>query len=106
MKQTKSQRLFNHAYQEALGAVKRHGSGVVSALSTLYDGGKDGICQRTVNDIRKHAERKLRAIAENEEVGVEYDTHTYDEAREAVSIVLKTCDDWEAIEAHFKRFGR
>lgn len=106
MTETKSKRIFRHAYSEALEAIKRHGSGRVRALSTLYDGGKDGICQRTVNDIRKHAERKMRAIDENEEDGIEYETHTYDEAREAVAIVLKTCDDWEAIEANFARFGR
>lgn len=106
MKQTKSQRLFNNAYQDALRAVKHHGSGVVSALSSLHDGTEEVICQRTVNDIRRHAERKLRVISECEEDGFDFETHTYDEAREAVNIVLKTCDDWESAEAQFKGFGR
>lgn len=101
-KETKSERLFRNAYREALDSIKTWGAGRIDALSSLHDGTDECICQRTVNSIRKHADRKLRCIEQNERFGIEYDTHTYDEAREAVAIVLKTCDNWERDEKAFK----
>lgn len=101
-KETKSERLFRHAYREALDSIKTWGSGRIDALSSLHDETDECICKRTVNDIRKHADRKLRCIDSRERWGIEYDTHTYAEAREAVAIVLKTCDNWERDEAESK----
>lgn len=101
-KQTKSERLFFHAYREALDSIRTWGSNKIDALSSLHDDTDECICKRTINAIRKHADSKLRCIDFNERWGVEYDTHTYDEAREAVAIVLRTCDNWERDEADFK----
>lgn len=96
-KQTKSERLFFHAYREALDSIKTWGSGRIDALSSLHDGTDECIYQRTVNDIRKHAERKQREIDFRERHGEDMSTQ-----REAVAIVLHTCDNWEREEAEFK----
>lgn len=98
-KQTKSQRLFNNAFLEAKRAVKDAAwTGVkVDALSSLHDDTDECICQRTVNDIRKHAERKQREIDFRERHGEDMG-----EQSEALAIVLKTCDNWERDEAEFK----
>ena len=101
-KQAKSERLFFHAYSEALDSIVTWGSGRIDALSSLHDDTDECICQRTVNAIRKHADTKLRRIDFNERWGYEYGMYTYDEAREAVAIVLNTCDNWERDEAEFK----
>lgn len=101
-KQTKGERLFFHAYSEALDSIMTWGSGRIDALSSLHDGTDECIYQRTVNTIRKHADAKLRSIDFNERWGFEYGMYTYDEAREAVAIVLRTCDNWERDEAEFK----
>ena len=65
-KQTKSERLFFHAYREALDSIRTWGSGRIDALSSLHDGTDECICKRTVNAIRKHADCKLRRIDFNE----------------------------------------
>ena len=96
-RQTKSERLFFHAYSEALDNIMTFGSGRIDALSSLHDGTNECICQRTVNDIRKHAERKQREIDFRERHGEDMG-----EQREALAIVLKTCDNWERDEDEFK----
>ena len=96
-KQTKSERLFFHAYSEALDSIRTWGSGRIDALSSLHDGTDECICQRTVNAIRKHADRKQREIGFRERHGEDMG-----EQREALAIVLKTCDNWERDEAEFK----
>lgn len=98
-KQTKSERLFNNAFFEAKRVVKDEAwTGVkVDALGSLHDGTNECICQRTVNDIRRHAERKQREIDFRERHGEDMS-----EQREALAIVLKTCDNWERDEAEFK----
>lgn len=96
-KQTKSERLFFHAYREALDSIKTWGSGRIDALSSLHDETDECICKRTVNDIRKHADRKQREIDFRERHGEDMS-----EQREALAIVLKTCDNWERDEAEFK----
>lgn len=96
-KQTKSERLFFHAYREALDSIKTWGSGRIDALSSLHDETDECICKRTVNDIRKHAERKQRETDFRERHGEDMS-----EQREALAIVLKTCDNWERDEAEFK----
>lgn len=98
-KQTKSERFFQHAFFEAKRAVKDEAwTGVkVDALGSLHDGTNECICQRTVNDIRRHAERKQREIDFRERHGEDMS-----EQREALAIVLKTCDNWERDEAELK----
>lgn len=103
-KETKSERLFRHAFSDAKRAIKDFGAGKIDALNTLHDGTDERICQRTVNDIRKHAERRR--------ANIEWDTFAclkycrkpiYNAADcEAVEIVLRTCDKWEREEAEFK----
>ena len=95
-KQTKSERLFRNAYREARDSIKTWGAGRIDALSSLHDGTDECICQRTVNDIRKHAERKQREIDFRERHGEDMG-----EQREALAIVLKTCDNWERDKADF-----
>lgn len=96
-KQTKSERLFFHAYREALDSIKTWGSGRIDALSSLHDGTDENICQRTVNAIRMYASFKTREVDFRER-------HSEDmsEQREALAIVLKTCDNWESDEAELK----
>lgn len=100
-KETKSERLFRHAFFEAKRAVKSYGAGKIHALSSLHDGTDERICQRTVNDIRKRAKRQLAGIewdicyCVNKPI---FDTEDY----EAVVIVLNTCTNWEREEAAFK----
>lgn len=96
-KQTKSERLFFHAYREALDSIKTWGSGRIDALSSLHDGTDECICKRTVNAIRGHADRKQREIDFRERHGEDMS-----EQREALAIVLKTCDNWECDEAEFR----
>lgn len=98
-KQTKSERLFSNALFEAKRAVKDEAwTGVkVDALSSLHDGTNECICQRTVNDIRGHAERKQREFDFRERHGEDMS-----EQRKALAIVLKTCDNWERDEAELK----
>lgn len=96
-KQTKSERLFFHAYREALESIRTWGSGRIDALSSLHDGTDECICQRTVNAIRKHADRKQREIDFRKRHGEDMG-----EQREALAIVLRTCDNWERDEAEFK----
>ena len=96
-KQTKSERLFCHAYREALESIRTWGSGRIDALSSLHDGTDECICQRTVNAIRKHADRKQREIDFRKRHGEDMG-----EQREALAIVLRTCDNWERDEAEFK----
>lgn len=100
-KQTKAQRMFNAALQEAKRAIKFWGTGKIDCVS-LYDRDDDVICQRTINAIRKEAEKRLRTINQNERFGIEYDGFTYDEMREAVNIVLNSCSSWERDEAEWK----
>lgn len=100
-KETKSERLFRHAFFEAKRGVKSLGAGKIHALSSLHDGTDERICQRTVNDIRKHAERKRKSIEWDIRCCVcepIFDAEDY----EAVEIVLRTCDKWEREEAEFK----
>lgn len=103
-KETKSERLFRHAFSDAKRAIKDFGAGKIDALNTLHDGTDERICQRTVSAIRKHAERRR--------ANIEWDTFAclkycrkpiYNAADyEAVEIVLKTCDNWEREQAEFK----
>lgn len=96
-KETKSERLFRHAFYEAKRAVEYWGAGKIDALSSLHDGTDERICQRTVNAIRMYASFKTREIDFRERHGEDMSTQ-----REAVAIVLKTCDNWERDEAEFK----
>lgn len=105
MKQTKAQRLFNNAYREAREAVEfwaPRGT-KIDALSSLHDGTDEIICKRTVNAIRKLAEQRLRAIDQDVRFGVceQIDGYDPEARREAVRIVLRTCDNWERDEAEF-----
>lgn len=93
-KQTKAQRLFSAALREAKRAISFYGVGVIDCVS-LYDREDDVICQRTVNAIRREAERRLRTIDVNERYGIDYGDFTFDEQREAVRVVLNSCDSWE-----------
>lgn len=95
-KETKSERLFRNAFYEAKSAIKSFGEGKIDALSSLHDGTDECICQRTVNDIRKHAERKMREIDFRARHGEDMSKQ-----REAVAIVLHTCSNWEREEAEF-----
>lgn len=95
--ETKSQRLFRHAFFEAKRAIESFGAGRIDALASLHDGTDECICQRTVNAIRKHAERKQREIDFRERYGEDMSAQ-----REALAIVLKTCDNWERDEKAFK----
>lgn len=97
MKETKSQRLFRHAFREAVDAVEFWGTGKIDALSSLHDDTDENICQRTVNDIRKCAAYKERMIKFGERHGEDMTV-----AAEALAIVLKTCDNWERDERKFK----
>lgn len=103
-KETKSARLFRHAFYEAKSAIKSFGAGKIDALSSLHDETDECICQRTVNAIRKHAEQKLKAINWDLKYATKRGLESiYEEAdREAVAIVLHTCDNWERDEAEFK----
>lgn len=95
--ETKSQRLFRHAYNEAYVHVTGWPDIHIDALSSLHDGTDECICQRTVNAIRKHAERKQREID-----FLERHCNDMSKQREALAIVLKTCDNWERDEKAFK----
>lgn len=99
-KETKSERLFRHAFFDAKRAIKDFGAGKIDALNTLHDGTDERICQRTVNDIRKHAERLRKSIEWDIKCYVEpiFDAEDY----EAVIIVLNTCTKWEREKAEFK----
>ena len=101
MKETKSQRLFRHAFREAVDAVEFWGTGKVDALSSLHDGTDENICQRTVNGIRKCAEHKESKIKFDEQRG-ELRGEDVAVAVEALAIVFKTCDNWERDERKFK----
>lgn len=96
MKETESQRLFRHAFREAVDAVEFWGTGTIDALSSLHDDTDENICQRTVSDIRRCAAHKERMIKfakrHGEDVAV---------ATEALAIVLKTCDNWERDKREF-----
>ena len=96
-KQTKSERLFRNAYREALDSIKTWGAGRIDALSSLHDGTDECIYQRTVNAIRMYASFKTREIDFRERHGEDMSAQ-----REAIAIVLKTCDNWERDEAEFK----
>ena len=96
-KETKSERLFRHAFYEAKLSIDVWGANRIDALSGLHDGTDECICQRTVNAIRKHAERKRREIDFLERHGEDMS-----ECREALAIVLNTCDNWERDEKAFK----
>lgn len=96
MKETKSQRLFRHAFREAVDAVEFWGTGKIDALSSLHDDTDENICQCTVNDIRKCAARKERMIKFAERSGEDMAVAT-----EALAIVLKTCDNWERDKREF-----
>ena len=90
MKETKSARLFRHAFNEAVDAIETWGAGKIDALASLHDDTDEVIYQRTVNDIRKCAAKKARMIDFNARRGEDVTVAT-----EALAIVLKTCDDWE-----------
>lgn len=96
-KETKSERLFRHAFFEAMSSIDVWGANRIDALSSLHDGTDECICQRTVNAIRKHAERKQREID-----FLERHCDDMSKQREALAIVLKTCDNWERDEKAFK----
>lgn len=106
-KETKSERLFRHAFFEAKRTIESFGAGKIDALSSLHDGTDERICQRTVNAIRKHAEQKLKAINWDLNRAPKWGLESiYEEAdREAIAIVLHTCDKWEREQvdskAHF-----
>lgn len=97
-KETKAERLFQHAYHEALDAIEFWGSGHIDALSRFTDGSDDVICQRTINGIRRAAQKKLRYIEQDRRLGMKGSV-PYDIGCEAVSIVLKTCEGWEREKA-------
>lgn len=95
-KETKSERLFRHAFREAYEHITSWPDLHIDALSSLHDDTDECICQRTVNDIRKHAERKMREIDFRARHGEDMSKQ-----REAVAIVLHTCSNWEREEAEF-----
>lgn len=96
VKQTKGERLFHNAYREALDSITTWGTGRIDALSSLHDGTDENICQRTVDAIRMYASFKTREIDFRERHGEDMSTQ-----REAIAIVLNTCDNWERDEAEF-----
>lgn len=102
--ETKSERLFRHAFFDARYAVESFGAGRIDALSSLHDGTNECICKRTVNAIRKHAEKKLNDIEWDARHSVKHGVKPIFSAadREAIAIVLRTCDNWERDEAEFK----
>lgn len=93
MEETESQRLFRHAFREAVDAVEFWGTGEIDALGSLHDGTGGNIRQSTVDDIRECAARKERMIESGERHGEDMTV-----AAEALAIVLKTCDNWERDE--------
>lgn len=103
-KQTKSERLFQHAFFEAKRTIESFGAGMIGALSSLHDSTDERICKRTVNDIRRRAERKLCEIEWYESYCAKNGGESiFSEAdREAIAIVMRTCDNWERDEAEFK----
>lgn len=99
-KQTKAQRTFSEALREAKRGIRFCGVGVIDCV-TLRDPKGEAICQRTVNAVRREAERRLRTIDLNERFGIDYGDFTFDEQREAVRVVLNSCDSWERDEKAF-----
>ena len=97
MKETKSQRLFRHAFRKAVDAVEFCGTGKVDALSSLHDVTDESICQRTVNGILKCAAHKESKIKFDEQRGEDMTV-----AAEALAIVFKMCDNWKRDERKFK----
>lgn len=97
VKETKSERLFRHAFFEAIISIEVWGENRIDALSSLHDGTDECICKRTVNAIRKCAERKQREID-----FLERYSKDMSKQREALAIVLKTCDNWERDDKAFK----
>lgn len=100
-KQTKSERLFFHAYREAKDSIKTWGFGKIDALSSLHDDTDEVIYQRTVNDIRREAAKYEQDVDRCVRYGV-YSEKREALEREALAIVLRTCDNWERDEAELK----
>lgn len=101
MKETKSQRLFRHAFREAVDGVEFWGIGKIDALGSLHDDTDENICQRTVNGIRKCAEHEESKIKFDERHGA-LRGEDVAVAVEALAIIFRTCDDWERNERKFK----
>lgn len=100
-KQTKAQRLFNNARREAKATVTGWPELHIDALSGLWERDDDAICQRTVNAIRKEAEKYLQEVAMRLRFGV-YTSEEADVENRVVRIVLNTCDNWERDNEAFK----